>query len=293
MRGEAFGRNEGKALNDHKIKITQSEFEQFCQYLEEACGILLAKHKQYLVESRLGKILNSGDYSSLEQLVAVLSRPGNSCLKEQVINAMTTNETLWFRDIHPYAILKEKLLPELAQKSPSQRLKVWSAACSTGQEPYSISMIIDEFKHANPSRFRMGEEIVATDISTRVLEQARQAEYEMLALGRGLSQERLMDFFEPSGQGTWTLKPKIKNRVVFRELNLLGAYTGIGPCDIVFCRNVLIYFSTERKREILIKIHKTLKPGGYLLLGASESIGDLHALFDMIHCRPGIIYKAK
>nr|WP_296059198.1 protein-glutamate O-methyltransferase CheR [uncultured Amphritea sp.] len=275
------------------MRITQQEFDQFCQFLEQACGILLAKHKQYLVESRLSKILIEGKYDSLGQLVVTLERPGNSRLKEQVINAMTTNETLWFRDIHPYEILKDKLLPELALKQASQRLKVWSAACSTGQEPYSISMIIDEFKNQNPAAFRLGEEIVATDISTRVLEQARLAEYEMLALGRGLSQERLKIFFEPGKDEAWSLLPKIKKRVTFRELNLLGAYTGIGPCDIVFCRNVLIYFSSERKREILTKIHKTLKPGGYLLLGASESIGELNNLFEMVHCRPGIIYKAK
>lgn len=284
---------EDKSLNGNNVKITQLEFDQFCQFLEQACGILLAKHKQYLVESRLSRILIDGQFDSLGKLVVTLERPGNSRLKEQVINAMTTNETLWFRDIHPYEILKDKLLPELAEKSSPQRLKIWSAACSTGQEPYSISMIIDEFKEQNSAAFRMGEEIVATDISTRVLDQARLAEYEMLALGRGLSQDRLKKFFEPSVRDAWKLMPKIKQRVTFRELNLLGAYAGIGPCDIVFCRNVLIYFSSERKRDILTKIHKTLKPGGYLLLGASESIGELNNLFEMVHCRPGIIYRAK
>ncbi|BBB25142.1 CheR family methyltransferase [Amphritea japonica] len=273
--------------------MTEQEFDRFCLFLEQACGILLAKHKQYLVESRLSKILIDGQYGSLGRLVDSLSLPGKSHLKEQVINAMTTNETLWFRDIHPYEILKGKLLPELASSLSGQRLKIWSAACSTGQEPYSISMILDEFKSENPGVFSYGEEVVATDICTRVLEQARQAEYEMLALGRGLSQDRLKTFFEPGKSEAWSLKPQIKNRVRFRELNLLGSYVGIGSCDIVFCRNVLIYFSTERKREILQKIHKTLKPGGYLLLGASESVAELNDLFEMVHCRPGIIYKAK
>ncbi|WP_338080778.1 protein-glutamate O-methyltransferase CheR [Amphritea balenae] len=276
-----------------KINITEQEFEQFCRYLEQACGILLAKHKQYLVESRLGKILQEGEYKSLGDLVNTLSRPGNSELKEAVINAMTTNETLWFRDNHPYEILKNIILPELAESRSGQRLKIWSAACSTGQEPYSISMIIDEFKKVNSGVFRLGEEITATDICTRVLEKARAAEYEMLALGRGLSQERLKQFFEPGKNEAWSLKKEIKSRVRFRELNLLGLYTGIGPCDIVFCRNVLIYFSTERKRDILQKIHKTLRPGGFLLLGASESVADLNDLYEMIHCRPGIIYRAK
>ncbi|MCV6612561.1 MAG: protein-glutamate O-methyltransferase CheR [Amphritea sp.] len=275
------------------MRISEQEFELFCQYLEKACGILLAKHKQYLVESRLGKILQEGQFNNLGDLVRALNMPGNSSLKESVINAMTTNETLWFRDSHPYDILKNKLLPELAEQGRGQRLKIWSAACSTGQEPYSISMVLDEFKGENPGAFRMGEEITATDISTRVLDEARQAEYEMLALGRGLSKDRLQKFFQPGVDGSWTLNTNIKSRVRFRELNLLGNYIGIGPCDIVFCRNVLIYFSTERKREILRKIHQTLKPGGYLLLGASESIAELNDIYEMIHCRPGIIYKAK
>ncbi len=275
------------------MRITEQEFELFCQYLEQACGILLAKHKQYLVESRLGKILQEGRFENLGDLVRALNMPGNSSLKESVINAMTTNETLWFRDSHPYDILKNKLLPELAEQGRGQRLKIWSAACSTGQEPYSISMVLDEFKGENSGAFRMGEEITATDISTRVLDEARRAEYEMLALGRGLSKDRLQKFFQPSDDGSWKLNPNIKSRVRFRELNLLGNYIGIGPCDIVFCRNVLIYFSTERKREILRKIHQTLKPGGYLLLGASESIAELNDIYEMIHCRPGIIYRAK
>ena len=253
----------------------------------------MAKHKQYLVESRLGKILQEGNYNSLGELISILNRPGSSGLKEQVINAMTTNETLWFRDSHPYDILKQKLLPELTESAAGQRLKIWSAACSTGQEPYSISMVLEEYKQENPGSFRLGEEITATDICTRVLAQARQAEYEMLALGRGLSQERLKKFFEPGQNEAWSLKREVKSRVRFKELNLLGMYAGIGPCDIVFCRNVLIYFSTERKRDILTKIHKVLKPGGYLLLGASVSVAELHNLFEMIHCRPGIIYKAK
>lgn len=254
---------------------------------------MLAGHKHYLVESRLGRILHERGFDSLAGLVEKLRLPGSSALKEEVINAMTTNETLWFRDNHPYEILKTKVLPELSQSLGAKRLRIWSAACSTGQEPYSISMVLQEYKETASQAFLVGEEITATDISTGVLNQARAGEYEMLALGRGLSEQRLVKFFEPGRDEAWAIKPQIKARVRFRELNLLGPYTALGQFDIVFCRNVLIYFSSERKQDILRKIHKSLKPGGYLFLGASESVSGLTDCFEMVHCRPGIIYKAK
>ena len=283
-------------LDRSKLKISNDDFKLFCAYLEDACGILLAGHKQYLVESRLGRILHERGFTSLADLVAKLKLPGNSALKEEIINAMTTNETLWFRDNHPYDILLNKVLPELSEKLSEklskQRLRVWSAACSTGQEPYSISMILQEFKETNRQAF-LGEEITATDICTAVLNQAKRGEYEMLALGRGLSRQRLEKFFQQGGEESWTVKPEVKARVRFRELNLLGSYSPMGQFDIVFCRNVLIYFSSERKQDILRKIHKSLKPGGYLFLGASESISGLTDCYEMIHCRPGIIYQAK
>jgi chemotaxis protein methyltransferase CheR len=274
------------------FSITPAEFQEFSRFLEKSCGILLAEHKQYLVQSRLGKIMQQQGCTSLSDLLARLNRPGGNSLKEQVIDAMTTNETLWFRDIHPYEILRNKLLPELQEKNCFQKLRIWSAACSTGQEPYSISMVIDEYKRSNPGAFPSGEEILATDISTTALDQARRGEYEMLALGRGLSQERLHRYFESSPSGSWVIKPNIKSRVRFQNLNLLGSYSSLGQFDLIFCRNVLIYFSSDVKLEILHKMHKQLRPGGYLLLGASESLSGLPDLYKMIHCRPGIIYQA-
>lgn len=274
------------------FSITPAEFKEFSAFLEKSCGILLAEHKQYLVQSRLGKIMQQESCKSLSELVSRLNGIGGSRLKEQVIDAMTTNETLWFRDVHPYEILQNKLLPELKDASRFQKLRIWSAACSTGQEPYSISMVIDEFKQSNPGAFSSGEEILATDISSTVLEQARRGEYEMLALGRGLSQERLHKYFQSMPSGSWAINPKIKSRVRFQSLNLTGSYGALGQFDLIFCRNVLIYFSSDMKLDILRKMHKQLRPGGYLLLGASESLSGLSDLYKMIHCRPGIIYQA-
>jgi chemotaxis protein methyltransferase CheR len=271
--------------------ITDSDFELFSRFLEENSGILLAKHKQYLVQSRLGKIVQEQNCPGLKELITKLQSPASKRLREQVIDAMTTNETLWFRDVHPFDILRDRILPEVVGNVGGSKVRIWSAACSTGQEPYSISMTIDEFKKKTPGKLS-SEEIVATDISTQVLAQAKRGEYEMLAIGRGLSQERLTQHFRETPSGGWAVKPDIKSRVRFQSINLLGQYSSMGKFDIIFCRNVLIYFSSEKKTEILTKMHGVLKPGGYLILGASEFLSGLSDKYQMIHCRPGIIYQA-
>jgi len=274
-----------------KAEITPQEYESFKSFLQDACGILLGDNKQYLVKSRLRRILEENDLNSLGELLELLKRPGRGSLREVVIDAMTTNETLWFRDNHPFRILQEKLLPEFAARSPAPPLRIWSAACSTGQEPYSVGMIVDEFRRQKPGKLR-DVKITATDISRSVLEVARRGEYEMIAIGRGLSPERQKLFFTPSASGGWQIRPQIKSMVEFKELNLLERYM-LGKFDIVMCRNVLIYFSAELKKDILTRIHATLNPGGYLILGASESLNGLPDLYEMVQCYPGIIYRKK
>lgn len=273
--------------------LSPQEFETFRKFLQEACGILLGDNKQYLVTSRLGKIMAQKQLGSLTELMQAMQRNPRSGLKEAIVDAMTTNETLWFRDIHPFNILENRVLPELAKKLKNEPLKVWSAAASTGQEPYSISMVIDEFKKKNPSAFHRGEKILGTDISATALATARSGTYEMLAIGRGLSKDRLTKHFIQTGEGRWKVKPEIQKRVEFRMMNLLHSYTMLGRFDVVFCRNVLIYFSADLKKDILKRIHGTLKPGGYLFLGASEALSNMHDLYEMVQCRPGIIYRAK
>ncbi|MDX1458174.1 MAG: protein-glutamate O-methyltransferase CheR [Marinobacter sp.] len=274
-----------------KADITPQEYEAFKGFLQDACGILLGDNKQYLVKSRLRRILEEQKMSGLGELLESIQRPGSGGLREVVIDAMTTNETLWFRDNHPFRILNEKILPELAEKKTAGPLRIWSSACSTGQEPYSIAMIIEEYRRLKPGRLR-DLRITATDISKSVLEVARRGEYEMIAIGRGLSPERQKAFFTPSSNGGWQIKANIRNMVEFRELNLLDRYM-FGKFDAVFCRNVLIYFSAELKRDILTRIHATLNPGGYLILGSSESLNGLQDLYEMVQCHPGIIYRKK
>lgn len=274
-----------------KAEITPQEYETFKTFLQDACGILLGDNKQYLVKSRLRRILEENSLNSLGDLLARLKQPGRASLREVVIDAMTTNETLWFRDNHPFRILQDKLLPEFAERNSMQPLRIWSAACSTGQEPYSVAMVIDEFRRSRPGKLR-DVKITATDISKSVLEVARKGEYEMIAIGRGLSAERQKLFFTSSQNGGWQIRPQIKSMVDFKELNLLERYM-LGKFDIIMCRNVLIYFSADLKKDILTKLHASLNPGGYLILGASESLNGLPDLYEMVQCHPGIIYRKK
>lgn len=269
------------------------DFEQFRTFLEKACGILLGSNKQYLVSSRLNKLMEQNGIKTLGELVQRMQGLPRSGLREQVVDAMTTNETLWFRDAYPFEVLKNRVLPELLKANPTQRLRIWSAASSSGQEPYSVSMAIDEFERSNLGQLRAGVQIVATDLSSSMLLACKSGEYDSLAIGRGLSQERLQRYFDPKEAGRWAVKPAIKSRVEFRALNLLDSYASLGKFDIVFCRNVLIYFSAEVKKDILLRIHSTLKPGGYLFLGASEALNGLPDHYQMVQCSPGIIYKVK
>ncbi|WP_312714084.1 protein-glutamate O-methyltransferase CheR [Stutzerimonas nitrititolerans] len=269
------------------------DFDQFRVFLEKSCGILLGSNKQYLVSSRLNKLMEQQGLKSLGDLVRKIQAQPRSGLREQVVDAMTTNETLWFRDAYPFEVLKNRVLPELLKNAPGQRLRIWSAACSSGQEPYSLSMTIDEYERNNPSLGKMGVQIVATELSSTMLAACKAAEYDSLAIARGLSAERLQRYFDVKAPGRWAVKPAIRSRVEFRALNLLDSYAVLGKFDIVFCRNVLIYFSADVKKDILRRIHATLKPGGYLFLGASEALNGLPELYQMVQCSPGIIYKAK
>jgi chemotaxis protein methyltransferase CheR len=268
-----------------------ADYEIFRGFLSDTCGIELGSNKQYLVSSRLHKLLSENEIPDLTELVSRIRQASHRSLKQAVIDAMTTNETLWFRDSHPFDIFKHKLLPEFMGQGKGA-LRVWSAACSSGQEPYSLSMIVDEY-HQGASRMSAREvEFVATDLSAVMLEQCKKAEYGDLALGRGLSQQRLKRYFDPLPKGCWKVKQEIRARVRFQSINLKDSYRGLGKFDIVFCRNVLIYFSAEMKLDILRRIRGVLRPGGYLVLGASEGLTGLSDHFEMVQCRPGIIYRA-
>ncbi|MEW8508601.1 MAG: protein-glutamate O-methyltransferase [Candidatus Thiodiazotropha sp.] len=269
--------------------ITPAEYESFKTFLQQACGILLGNGKEYLVSSRLNKIMQEAQVESLGALLKLLQSTANSRLKVKVIDAMTTNETFWFRDVGHYILLEETILPDLNQQR-GRPIRIWSAACSSGQEPYNISMIAEEYQQLKSTARPL--QIVATDISSKMLEEARKGLYCGLAVERGLTQEQKKKFFLPKDQ-CLEVKPEIKRRVSFNSLNLTSSYHGMGKFDVIFCRNVLIYFSNELKRDIVERMANALNPGGYLFLGSTESINQLTNRFEMKVGHGGISYRLK
>ncbi|AJQ96795.1 CheR family methyltransferase [Gynuella sunshinyii] len=274
------------------MSATEKGYAEFARFLETVSGISLGDNKQYLVTSRLRNILKEHHLSSLEELLVQVKNDIRGQLRTKVIDAMTTNETLWFRDMHPFDILKRVILPEHFAQVKGRPLRIWSAACSSGQEPYSIAFTLEEWGKSNPGKISPSDKIIATDISSSVLAEAKQAEYPMLSLGRGLDTPKINQYFTKVSEGRWKVKPEYTRKVEFRALNLKDSYAGLGKFDIVFCRNVLIYFTGDLKKDILTRIHGTLRPGGFLVVGASESVGSLQDKYEMVHCRPGIIYRA-
>ncbi|GJM04487.1 MAG: chemotaxis protein CheR [marine bacterium B5-7] len=266
------------------------EYLAFCDYLEETSGITLGANKTYLVKNRLRPILSAHGVETLADAMKKIKGGVDPKLNLEIIDAMTTNETSWFRDQYPFEYLRDELLPNLKGKRMVTP-KIWSAACSHGHEAYSISMVIDEYTSKNPGAFPSDIQIVGTDISSRVIKSASTAEYDRLSIARGLSEERKKKYFTKADNENYKLISKIKNRVRFQYLNLLEHYSSIGKFDIIFCRNVLIYFSKENKSAIIEKFAKALNHDGVLILGASETVSNYSKAFEMVKCKRGVVYR--
>lgn len=272
--------------------LSKNQYDDFRFFLEQSCGIVLGDNKHYLVTSRLNRLTQEFSFSSLGSLLDALKKNNDNKLKERVIDAMTTNETSWFRDNYPFELMRESLLGEMARAKPG-RLRIWSAACSSGQEPYSISMTIHEFQQKNPGMLNVPLEIVGTDISSTVLSIAKAAKYDDLSLSRGISEQRRSQFFTKVDGNRWQLIDKLRTPVRFTEINLLQSYSLLGRFDVIFCRNVLIYFSSELKTDILTRMAQILNPGGYLILGGSESPTGYCRAFEMVRFPQGVVYRLK
>lgn len=274
-------------------KMEPGEYEAFCEFLRASCGIDLGANKQYLVATRVRRLLLQYQIGSLSALTRRIQQGQDRVLRQKVIDVMTTNETFWFRDTYPFDYLKRELLPLLAKEKGGVPIKLWSAACSTGQEPYSISISIEETLKNRFASPRFEVDILATDLSSSALDIAKAGRYDRLSVARGLSAERSSAYFLQQDNDNWLVSDSIKRRIRFRPLNLQESFYLLGKFDVIFCRNVLIYFSSQLKKEILRKLHSALNPGGILFLGSSESINGLNSLYDMINCEPGVAYRAK
>lgn len=261
--------------------LANTDYQTIQLFLSQSCGIFLSENKQYLVKNRLLSLLGKFDIRSFSELASALqsNSPSSSKLKNAVIDAMTTNETFWFRDEKQFVELREKILPELfAQKNGT--LKIWSAACSSGQEPYSISIsALDALQASNKNK---AVQIIGTDISEAIIEEAKKAVYSELALSRGIDQITKARYFQKNYDG-YSLNSEVVRQVRFQQFNLLKPFAALGRFDIIFCRNVLIYFSEQIKRDILSRMADNLEPGGYLFLSSTEAMPTGLESFEPVH----------
>lgn len=271
-----------------KATMSAEEYTAIHDFLEKHCGIRLGAGKEYLVSSRLGRLLVDNDLTSYSELVKRLEGYSGRQLQTAVVDAMTTNETFWFRDPAHFRILSESILPNHKGSS----FRIWSAAASTGQEAYNIAMTIGEARRSGKLPGSCKQEIVGTDICTGALTQAREARYCGLSAGRGMSEEQKRRFFRADGD-CLEVAPDYRVGVSFREFNLTKPFDSLGKFDVVFCRNVLIYFSADRKADIIKRIGRSLNPGGFLFLGSTESLNGHSDLFEMVSLHGGLGYRRR
>jgi chemotaxis protein methyltransferase CheR len=261
------------------------DFDLISGLLKERSGLTLTKEKTYLLESRLLPIARKRGLGGLDDLVAAVRARKEEPLLRDITEAMTTNESFFFRDGKPFDRFSNSVLPKLAEaRKDTRRLRIWCAACSTGQEPYSLAICVREAATLLKD-WRI--EIVATDISTEVLEKAKAGVYSQFEVQRGLPINHLVKYFSKVGE-MWQIDPSIRAMVSFRELNLLSDFTNIGAFDVIFCRNVLIYFEQDLKSQILAKIARMLPKDGYLFLGGAETVIGLNSKFGPAEGERGI-----
>lgn len=236
--------------------------------VRQRSAIVLDETKGYLIEARLEPLARRSGVPSTTELVRLLRGDRSGGLERQVVDAMTTNETSFFRDVHPWTAFEGRVVPELLAREPQRPLTVWSAACSSGQEPYSVAMLLqDRFGHALADR---EVRILGTDLSAEMIDRARAGSFSQLEVNRGLPAAMLVRHFTREGS-TWRIDPALRRMVEFRTMNLCGPWTAVPQVDVLFLRNVLIYFDVETKRAILRQVREVLRPGGYLFLGAAET----------------------
>jgi chemotaxis protein methyltransferase CheR len=268
-----------KNYRDLPVPLDATDFEYIRSLVLKRSAIVLEPEKNYLVESRLLPLARREGFSSIAELVARLRASSLDGLQQKVVEAMTTNETSFFRDQNPFEALRKVVLPDLFQRRASERkLRIWCGACSTGQEPYTIAMILCEHFVGFAD---WKTEIIATDLSTDVLARAREGRFSQLEVNRGLPAAWLAKYFQRHGTG-WQLAEKLRRLVDFCPLNLIDPAWRIAPADIVFLRNVLIYFDVPTKKTILQKVRQVLRPDGYLFLGGAETTMNLDDAFERI-----------
>jgi chemotaxis protein methyltransferase CheR len=268
--------------------MTPAEFEFVAQLLKRRSGLVVGTDKLYLLESRLGPIARKHGLAGLPAIAAKL-KAGDEPLAREVTEAMTTNESFFFRDKTPFDHFEKLMLPAMLKaRIGSKRLRIWCAAASTGQEPYSLGMILRE-KQALLKDWRI--EIIGTDLSSEVLTRAKSGVYSQFEVQRGLPVQLMVKYFAKERE-QWRIKDEVRSMVEYRQMNLLDSFVGLGGFDIIYCRNVLIYFDEATKRGILERMAQLLPDDGYLLLGAAETVVGITNVFSPLEGAQGVSIKA-
>ena len=272
------------------MSITQADFDFISSVVRAESAIVLERGKEYLVESRLLPVAKELGHPTIGDLVKQLRGSPMGPLRGQVIEAMTTNETSFFRDVHPFQALSDTVLPELMRARATERsLNIWCAAASSGQEPYSIAMLLDDALVGRPGwRVRL----LATDISQQMLDRTREGIYSQLEMNRGLPAQRLVKHFTRVGTH-WQISENLRRMVECRLLNLDAAWPMMPQMDLIFLRNVLIYFDIPTKQRILARVKKVLRPDGYLFLGGAETTLNLDAGFERVQIGNAPAYRLR
>jgi chemotaxis protein methyltransferase CheR len=253
--------------------MTDRDFDAVRRLLREYSAIVLDADKRYLVESRLAPLLRQRGLKSIGDLLAQLRDPPDGALHRQIVEALVTSESSFFRDHHPFEALRKVVMPDLINRRRAQRrLEIWCAASAAGQEPYSVALLIREH-FPELAGWKIG--LLATDLSREVLARAREGRYNQIEVNRGLPAALLVKYFEQHG-ADWQLRPAVRGAVEFREINLARPWPSLPPMDLILIRNVMIYFDVETKKSILERVARLLRPDGYMLLGGAETTINLH-----------------
>lgn len=272
------------------MSISPDDFDYIRKIVYDSSAIVLNPGKEYLVVSRLQPLINQQGLGSIGDLAAQLRGKPYSALHKDVVEAMTTNETSFFRDMHPFEAMRKEIIPEMMKgRANTRSLHIWCGACSSGQEPYSLAMLIREHF---PMLANWNIHITASDLSDEILSKARSAWYGPLEISRGLPAPFMVKYFDRHGTG-WQVKKEIRDMITFRQMNLTGSWGAMSRLDIIMLRNVLIYFDQDTKRSILGQIRRLLKPDGYLFLGSAETTFNIDDAFKRAMFGRAVAYRLK
>jgi chemotaxis protein methyltransferase CheR len=278
------------------IKITVDEFRMISRYIYSISGIFLDETKTYLVETRLTSLLHQLGCSSFTEFLHRVELDGSRSLEREIINSIVTQETHFFRDDSPFDLLQYKILPDLIDRKKLRcsgffpvNINIWNAGCSTGQEVYSVAMVVKEMLAPHES---YNVRILGTDISDRAVSRASYGQYNKFEIQRGLSEDRLHRYFAVSEDG-WRIRDDIRAMVTFRKHNLMDSFAGLGPFDVIFCRNVAIYLTARDRANLFEKIASVLDVDGYLIVGSTESLTTISTRFEPKKYIRSIFYQLR